>query len=100
MLSCPRFDPYTNRPDGCTAISAVVFAPVNDAGNVVLVAPTVNTPRSGCQPNAVIVDDSSLIAYSQRPEGENAMWRGPAPGFRTAAGGSCAESVPWAASNR
>src|SRR5712691_4070076 len=36
MLSCPRFDPYTNRPDGATAISDVVLLPGKLGGSVVM----------------------------------------------------------------
>lgn len=34
MLSCPRFDPKTNFPDGATKISAPVLSPVKVLGNV------------------------------------------------------------------
>ena len=26
MLSCPRFEPYTNLPEGCTCTSAVLYS--------------------------------------------------------------------------
>ena len=34
MLSCPLLEAYTNLPEGCTLISAVVLSPLKSGGNV------------------------------------------------------------------
>ena len=47
MLSWPRFDAYTNRPDGATAISDVVLSPVKAGGSVVITWSGTSPPPSG-----------------------------------------------------
>ena len=44
MLSCPRFDPYRNRPFGCTCRSAESFRSTKSSGNVVIVCVSVSLP--------------------------------------------------------
>jgi hypothetical protein len=61
MLSCPRFEPYTKRPDGATATSAAVLSPVNVAGSVESRCSGFRAPVTGSKRYVVIVESSSLI---------------------------------------
>jgi hypothetical protein len=68
MLSCPRLDPYTNRPLGCTAISAVEPV-VTSAGLVETLPDAVSLPDSWSHENVVMVAACSVIANSHVPFG-------------------------------
>jgi hypothetical protein len=46
MLSWPRFEPYTKRPEGAIAISDVVLLPVKSGGSVVMTWSGLRPPRS------------------------------------------------------
>jgi len=46
MLSWPRLEPYTKRPEGAIAISDVVLLPVKSVGSVVMTCRGLRPPRS------------------------------------------------------
>ncbi len=77
-LSCPRFDAYTNRPDGDTTIAAPVLLPVKVEGSDGTIWIGASVPVSPNR-NAATVESSSLMTHAYGRRGWKAMWRGPAP---------------------
>ena len=56
-----RFDPYTQRPLGCTTTCADQRAPCHPSRRVEMFWISRSTPRALSQAKAVIVESSSLI---------------------------------------
>src|SRR5215212_4701752 len=94
MLSWPRFDAYTYRPDGCTAISAVLFDGGVPSGTVGMVCRCTSVPVWAFQANTAIVLDSSVSTYAYRPDGWSARCLGPEPGSSPTKAGRCGAMAP------
>src|SRR4026209_1054270 len=90
----PRFEAYTNRPDGCTTTCADHFLPPHPSGSVDSFWISSNVPLDGPQRSAVSYDDRSLTTSAYRLLGWNAMWRGPRPRAYWMNGGSFGTSLP------
>ena len=61
MLSWPRLDPYTKRPDGCTTTSAVEFATVVPGGSVEMDCRCTSVATAGFQAKTPMLFVSSLM---------------------------------------
>ncbi len=64
MLSSPRFDPKSHRPDGCTCTSAAVLVPVKVAGIVETVWTIDSVPCAGSSDSALMVLPVSSTRYA------------------------------------
>src|SRR3954468_19800126 len=69
MLSWPRLEPYTKRPAGCTAISAVLLGAVEPKGRVEIVCICRSVPADAFHAKAATLFDSSQMTYAYLPDG-------------------------------
>jgi hypothetical protein len=61
MLSWPRFEPYTKRPEAATWMSAVELSPENSSGKEEIVSISCSAPASESNRHAVTEESNSLM---------------------------------------